>query len=264
MQFTTELRAFHGTAETKNDYLARVRAHAAADEIVQGVYWERGRGCAVGCTVHSSDHAAYERELGIPRLIAYLEDTLFERMEFKDAKGWPERFLNAIPVGADLSMVYPRFAIWMLTDPTDGVIRFAKHDDVKQAITRVAELYQLTIDGAEVDVETWCAVRREAWAARDAAWSRRRRAEVVEAVAVAAEAAAAEVEAVAVAAAAAVVVAVEAEAVEAEAVAVEAVAAAAVVGYYGRAYNSARRAYALRASSKLLEILESSPVPAGV
>lgn len=46
------LIAFHGKQSIKDEYLARVRAHKAADEIIKGVYWEKGKGCAVGCTVH--------------------------------------------------------------------------------------------------------------------------------------------------------------------------------------------------------------------
>ena len=55
--------------KTKNKYIARVKAHAEADEIVKGTYWEYGKGCAVGCTIHSSDHDSYEKELGIPSLV---------------------------------------------------------------------------------------------------------------------------------------------------------------------------------------------------
>jgi hypothetical protein len=53
------LRAFHGDPKIRNRYLKRVRAHAAADQIIHGTYWQEGRGCAVGCTIHSDDHAAY-------------------------------------------------------------------------------------------------------------------------------------------------------------------------------------------------------------
>jgi len=52
--------AFHNDQEIKNKYLTRVKQHQAADEIVKGQYWEEGKSCAVGCTVHSNSHAAYE------------------------------------------------------------------------------------------------------------------------------------------------------------------------------------------------------------
>src|ERR1700748_647433 len=99
------LIAFHGDEKVKNIYLNRVRAHEAADEIIHGKYWERGKGCAVGCTVHSWEHQAFEREIGVPIMLARLEDRLFEGMVNGSAKTFPARFLEAIPVGADLSRV---------------------------------------------------------------------------------------------------------------------------------------------------------------
>ena len=115
--------AFHGNPKIKAEYLARVRAHRKADQLIKGQYWEDGKGCAVGCTIHGSDHGRYETELGIPRVLARLEDTLFEGQSNGAARRWPTDFLSAIRVGADLSLVWPRFAIWLLADKRTGVIR---------------------------------------------------------------------------------------------------------------------------------------------
>ena len=88
------LIAYHGDPKVKEKYLARVRAHAAADEIIHGIYWTGSKGCAVGCTIHSDNHAAYETELGIPRIIARLEDGIFEGLSNGRSKLWPEQFLS--------------------------------------------------------------------------------------------------------------------------------------------------------------------------
>lgn len=108
------MRAFHGSDQLKDKYLARVMNHAKADQLVKGRYWEFGKGCAVGCTVHSSNHIDYETELGIPAELARIEDRLFERLPNDQAQQWPFRFLAAIRPGADLSKVGPRFALWAL------------------------------------------------------------------------------------------------------------------------------------------------------
>src|SRR5690242_9395929 len=102
-----EQLAYHGDKEIKAKYLARVRAHIAADELIHGRYWENGKGCAVGCTIHSGNHASYETELGIPRILAKLEDGIFEALDNGRSKKWPEEFLSSIKVGADLSLVWP-------------------------------------------------------------------------------------------------------------------------------------------------------------
>jgi len=73
----TTLRAFHGDPAIKAEYLARVTAHEQADEIIHGLYWEHGKGCAVGCTIHSDRHDAYETELGLPTWLAFFVDGIF-------------------------------------------------------------------------------------------------------------------------------------------------------------------------------------------
>src|SRR2546421_7216836 len=101
--------AFHGDPKIKAKYLKRVRAHRKADQIIHGTYWQDGKGCAIGCTVHSSSYKAYEDELGIPLILAKLEDKIFESLENGDSLIWPEHFLKCIKVGSDLSSVWDHF-----------------------------------------------------------------------------------------------------------------------------------------------------------
>lgn len=155
---TTEvLRAFHDSQELKDHYLQRVRAHAAADRLIQGTGWENGRGCAVGCTLESYDHSRYPVELGIPRVLAHLEDRLFERLPKSEAMTWPERFLSVIQPGADLSMVWPRFAVWLLD------VELAKWRTF--ASDAVVRLYNRRIAGDEPSDQEWYQARAAADAA---------------------------------------------------------------------------------------------------
>jgi hypothetical protein len=167
-----DLIAFHCKAEVKAKYLKRVRAHRAADEIVRGTYWSADgdgvfRGCAVGCTLHSGAHKDYETELGIPRVLAYLEDGIFEGLPKERALAWPEEFLASPQVGADLSLVWPKFAVWLLTDEEVGVMRFAKSDRVRESIQAVAAAYSRVAVGEIVAEAEW----RKLWNASDAAAS---------------------------------------------------------------------------------------------
>jgi len=159
----TKLVAYHNNPKIKEKYLARVRAHVKADQLVHGQYWEDGKGCAVGCTIHSGYHQAYEIELGIPRILAHLEDRIFESLPNGQAQQWPEQFLQAIPVGADLSSVWPRFAIWMLTDADFGAIQFAKEQEGKVAIQNVADAYRQLLDDPETVID-WRKLRVAAYA----------------------------------------------------------------------------------------------------
>ena len=220
--------AYHGDLSIKEKYLARIRLHAAHDEIIKGCYWQKGKGCAVGCTIHGSDHGAYERELGIPQTIAHMEDAMFERLPNVIAMKFPERFLAAITPGADLSLVMSRLMLWLLVDPDDGVILFADAEDAKSAIERIAALYERQLSGDNPSPEEWSAEAAAAKAA--AAW----------AASSAAEAAAA-------------------WAAEEPAWAGQAVAAAAEAAAWASA--PAKEPYWIKASDKLIDLLKAAPAP---
>jgi len=109
-----EMKAFHNNLDIKHKYLERVRAHRKADNLIQGIGWENGRGCAVGCTLEAYDHSLYPIELGIPEWLARLEDAIFEKIPNDKSMLWPERFLAAINPGADLEKVKMPFIIHVL------------------------------------------------------------------------------------------------------------------------------------------------------
>lgn len=148
------MRAFHNDRSIKEAYLRRLREHRAADELIHGKYWENGRGCAVGCTIQSSDHAAYENELGIPRGLAWLEDCIFENLPNAKSIEWPEAFLASIPVGADLSQISDQFMIWLLMDEEAGLIRFTSEQG-QPAIKYITALYQRRLAGKKITDSEW-------------------------------------------------------------------------------------------------------------
>jgi hypothetical protein len=157
--------SFHGNQEIKDQYLARVRAHAAADEIIKGFYWENGKGCAIGCTIHSSNHKDYETELGIPEWLAWVEDKIFEGLAKALAKQWPERFLFSIPVGVDLDLIKVPFLIFVLESTLDNFDR-ERFPGVKQAIDDVIALYKTN----ETDIEKFKTAARRARAVSNEAY----------------------------------------------------------------------------------------------
>ena len=174
--------AFHNDAAVKAKYLSRVEAHAAADELLQGYgYWDRGKGCAIGCTIHGSTHKSYETELGVPEEVAYLEDWLFEQLPFEKAKLWPARLLNSITPGSDLSGVYDLWSAWSLIDPKDGVLTLVSDDfpDVQRIVRETGEAClrheRVNAAGAARAARAaraaWAAWAAEAAEAAGAAWA---------------------------------------------------------------------------------------------
>ena len=165
--------AYHGKQETKDAILAQLQGHYDADEIIKGVYWENGKGCAVGCAVHSGEHVQYETLFGIPESLARLEDRIFEGLENGKAKEWPLRFMRAVKPGADLALVQWQFLHWLITD--DKVNPGINHPLVKDAIADVAKLLHAWSKGDPIDASAAAsAARSAAESAASAAWSAER------------------------------------------------------------------------------------------
>ena len=169
------METFHGDKKIKAKYLKRLKAHAKADEIIQGTGWKNGKGCAVGCTLENYKHRQYEVELGIPEWLAYLEDRIFEGLQKEDAMKFPVQFLSAVPVGiADDAMYklrcdldYQRLSI-LLKEQT----KLHPDDDfgVNKALEEVMRLNQEYVDPEHED---WSS----AWSAESAVRSSARSAE---------------------------------------------------------------------------------------
>lgn len=135
------MKAFNDDTNIKEKYMSRLKAHALADEIVKGIYWENGKGCAVGCTIHSSNHKAYETELGVPQWLARVEDRIFEGLPNDRAKLWPIEFLNAVNVGSDLEKIKAPFMIYILESVIDK-FDHKKFPEVLSSVNKVIELYK--------------------------------------------------------------------------------------------------------------------------
>lgn len=147
LQVRHDLVAFHGDEKIKQKYLERVRGHRKADEIIQALTWSNGKGCAVGCTLHAYHHSAYEDELGIPVQLAVIQDGIFERLSLAEAKWFPERFLESIPVGADLYKALWEFALFVLLDEENGLISINNND---KEIELAAGFFQQALGGREI------------------------------------------------------------------------------------------------------------------
>ncbi len=177
---------------TKNEFVRELKAHEAADNVIQGHgYWEYGKGCAVGCSLESisrlkklefdfSDHKLYEEHLGIPEWLACLEDTLFENMSSGRAKHWPVEFAEAINVGSNLEKAKTPFIITLLEHTLVSMKKTEferdKWPDVVKALAdseaAVRQMIEAQKSGdAERIINAASAARSAESAAWSAAWS---------------------------------------------------------------------------------------------
>ena len=169
---TSPLLAWHGDAKLQRETVKIMAGHRKADTLVKGLYWEDGKGCAVGCLIHGSDHSLYEPRFGIPQALARLEDMIFENLPNGDAMKWPERFLKAARPGADLSLVQWQFLEFVV----DEALSRKEAASVREACQPALEVVRAKARGEEVSASAAeSAARSAAWsaesAARSAAWS---------------------------------------------------------------------------------------------
>ena len=130
--------SYHNNPKLKEQLEKQMELHTINDEIIQNKYWEKGKGCFIGCAAHSDDPQILEDVYGIPLVLSRIAECIFESLPSKDAKTFPLEIVRSIPVGVDLDYIWPEFAIWLLIDPEHGVARVNNNP----AITNLAKLYQ--------------------------------------------------------------------------------------------------------------------------
>ncbi len=161
-----KLVAFHGKVNEKEILLKQLQDHYDQDEIIKGEYWEKGKGCAVGCTIHSDKHNKYESRLGIPEWVARLEDRLFEGMENADSKEFPSRLIKAIPVGfSNWKHVYHKLYIHILEKECKNI----DHELVKNTFYDVIELHKRESKNKKLWSTAWSVAESAADAASESA-----------------------------------------------------------------------------------------------
>ena len=170
---TKKLQAFFNNPKIKEKYLGQIEQHYKLDEIIHRIYWEDGKGCCVGCLVHSSDHKQFEIQIGLPEWLAHLVDFLFENMNKGKAKEFPVQFIKSINVGTNYEIMYHEFIVFLL----EQICKWnkEKHPDVTEAISTIINYHKKIVDTNDLDSvkdgewsAAWSAAES---AARSAAWS---------------------------------------------------------------------------------------------
>ena len=150
--------AFHNHPAVKRFYLERVADHRQSDRLIQGLGWKNGKGCAIGCTLGGYDHWRFPGKLGLPVSLAYLEDHIFEALPEKDAMGWPERFLRAIPINADALAAVHRWALWLVGGADSPLAQWR----TQPSLLQVAQLIERQLDGRPPGKAQWQAAEAAA------------------------------------------------------------------------------------------------------
>lgn len=168
--------SFHANPEIKTFFIDRARQFDA-DGILNDKYFSE----SVGCLIHSDSHQVLADELGIPLQMVGVFECLFEGLPEEHTRSFPLRFIEAIPVGVDITPVLDHFFMTRLADPEHGGI-LRVHGTAREGTQALIDLYRRKIEGDNPSKEEWKAayiaavgdpVERMIW---DAAFSARSKA----------------------------------------------------------------------------------------
>ena len=119
-------------------------------------------------------HKQMEKELGIPEEVCRVEDWIFERLDNGEAKKFPENFLDAINIGADLSDVCRKFKLEIQKENLELQIeqnkKFPKLNKMYEQLIAAIRLVISLYEERSAESAAWSA-ESAAWSAESAAWS---------------------------------------------------------------------------------------------
>jgi hypothetical protein len=145
----------------KETWIKEMQHHQDVDSLVQGKWFENGKGCFFGCAMQTDEDALEKaaEAMGLPFWIVGLAEAIFENLEREEALKFPVEFLKAIPVDTDLEIVKHKIA----------VLRLSNLPHQCDEITDVINLHKRVIEGEKVTEDEWSAAARSARSA--SAWS---------------------------------------------------------------------------------------------
>ena len=79
-------------------------------------------------------------EDGVPASLVAVVQALYQELPERDASTWCQRFVQAIPLGVDITPIWSRLAFHILMNDEDGMGIFVQRDDQMQGIVTVATL----------------------------------------------------------------------------------------------------------------------------
>ena len=168
------MRTFVNTEVTKEEVLANLAEHRKTFQPIKlgGFYVKRDY--SVGHTIHDflpefddDRAAAYEPLFGIPFDLAFLENAIFYNLSLEASQTWPERFITAVPIGADLTLTVRKFVHWILSGDDSPIAKWRDNPHI-MTVRWLYERELYDIHNIPTQAE-WYAARKAAQSAVSAA-----------------------------------------------------------------------------------------------
>ena len=90
----------------------------------------------------------------VPTELTRLEAAIFESLPGAQARAWRSRYWAALNPAADFSLIWHRFAVWLLSSDDFGLPRIAGRAG-RLALFRVVDLHLRVINGDQPSPEEW-------------------------------------------------------------------------------------------------------------
>jgi hypothetical protein len=130
------MTAFHSDGAAKRSFLAALEA------------LEAGRSEA-GDSEADLRLLSLPQEMGIPRELLALAEAAAEGLGAYEGLTWPRRFLEAVPPGAELGMVWKQWMLWSLRDRDWGLLGMDLESLVQPCLVMLERYYLNRVLGRE-------------------------------------------------------------------------------------------------------------------
>lgn len=112
------------------------------------------RGGPISSLLEDEDAFLLEGRAGVPMIIARTASRLFYALPPEAAESWPESWLSAIGLGAELETTWSKYMHWLLSDPKCGIVNLACCQAQVDVIKAIAALFG---EGCQ-DPQRWAAI----------------------------------------------------------------------------------------------------------
>ena len=167
------LTTFHNDPVQKLKYKTLYSDARESGHMIRGEYYikDTQKGCLIGLAIHGDHHTQLAVESGIPEWLLRLGETCFEGLPEETFTEFPERLMDAIPVGIDHKTLEPikhKMAVFQIQE----ICCNTDHPLVKNKIDIILSLHKRYLgNNPPSDQEWFSAAEAARSAARSAAYS---------------------------------------------------------------------------------------------
>jgi dipeptidyl aminopeptidase/acylaminoacyl peptidase len=160
------MEAFGNSATCKQAVMKQLRQLERVGQwVYRPIFWDADAqaGSFVGNLLRGSDLDQWRDQLGLPKWLALLIDSIWLRAPDKEeGSAAAVTIINVVETGTDISKVGNRIVLRLLDDLTDGLRGFDMCEDLSKLVADVTDLHRRCVKKGDIPIQEWRQVRRVA------------------------------------------------------------------------------------------------------